>query len=273
MSQTIAKEVTSHEFAYNEIVSHNIRSMGGSLFSLLALIRELISQYSNTRGVISITRQWCFFHWQRWHIFTARHGGFIVKRAFDMTVASIVMVLLSPLFLLVVLVIRLDSPGPILFSQDRIGKNGRTFKMWKFRSMYIDAEQRKAELMKHNQMQGGVLFKMKDDPRVTRVGKFIRKFSIDELPQFQNVFLGDMSLVGPRPPVPSEVAQYMPYQRQRLEATPGITCIWQVSGRSEISFAQQVEMDVEYISTRSFWKDIALLFKTVPAVLSARGAY
>lgn len=269
MSQTIAKEIASRGFAYNEIVSHNV----GSILSLFSLVRELISQYSNTRGVVSITRQWCFFHWQRWHIFTAQYGGFIVKRAFDAMVASIVMLLLSPLFLLVILIIRLDSPGPILFSQDRIGKNGRVFKMWKFRSMYIDAEQRKAELMKHNQMKGGVLFKMKDDPRVTRVGKFIRKFSIDELPQFINVFLGDMSLVGPRPPLPVEVAQYTPYQRQRLEVMPGITCIWQVSGRSEISFAQQVEMDIEYISTQSFWQDVTLLLKTVPAVLSTRGAY
>jgi exopolysaccharide biosynthesis polyprenyl glycosylphosphotransferase len=273
MSQTIAKEVTSHEFGYNGVVSQSVKSLGGSLAGFLLLVGEVVRQFSNTRGVISITRQWCFFHWQRLHIFTAQQGGFIVKRAFDVTVASIVMLLLSPFFLLVVLAIRLDSPGPILFSQERVGKNGRVFKMWKFRSMYIDAEQRKAELMKLNEMQGGVLFKMKEDPRVTRVGKFIRKFSIDELPQFQNVLVGDMSLVGPRPPVPSEVAQYTPYQRQRLEATPGITCIWQVSGRSEISFAQQVEMDVEYISTRSFWKDIALLFKTVPAVLSARGAY
>lgn len=269
MSQTIAKEVASHEFAYNGIVSHNV----GSILSLFSLVRELVSQYANTRGVVSITRQWCFFHWQRWHIFTAQYGGFIVKRTFDVTVASIVMLLLSPLFLLVVLVIRLDSPGSILFSQDRVGKNGRVFKMWKFRSMYIDAEQRKAELMKHNQMKGGVLFKMKNDPRITRVGRFIRKFSIDELPQFINVFLGDMSLVGPRPPLPVEVAQYTPYQRQRLEVIPGITCIWQVSGRSEVSFAQQVEMDIEYISTQSFWQDITLLLKTVPAVLSARGAY
>jgi exopolysaccharide biosynthesis polyprenyl glycosylphosphotransferase len=269
MLQTIAKEVTHHEFAYNGIVKPNM----GSILGLLSLVRELVGQYSNTRGVVSIARQWCFFHWQRWHIFTAQQGGFVVKRAFDVTVASLVMLLLSPLFILVVLVIRLDSPGPILFSQDRIGKNGRTFRMWKFRSMYIDAEQRKADLMKHNQMKGGVLFKMKDDPRVTRVGKFIRKFSIDELPQFINVFLGDMSLVGPRPPLPIEVAQYTPYQRQRLEVIPGITCIWQVSGRSEISFAQQVEMDIEYISTQSFLQDMTLLLKTVPAVLSARGAY
>lgn len=269
MSQTIAKEVTRHEFVYSGIINPNV----GSMLGLLSLIRELIGQYSNTRGAISITRQWCFFHWQRWHVFTAQHGGFIVKRAFDITAASVVILLLSPLFLFVVLIIRLDSPGPILFSQERIGKNGRTFKMWKFRSMYIDAEQRKIELMKHNQMKGGVLFKMKNDPRITRVGRFIRKFSIDELPQLQNVLLGDMSLVGPRPPLPSEVAQYTPYQRQRLEVIPGVTCIWQVSGRSEISFAQQVEMDIEYISTQSFWQDITLLLKTVPAVLSARGAY
>jgi len=273
MSQSITKEATSHEFAYNDTFSRDVGLIKNSAFSFFFLVKELISQHSNARGMVSIARQWCFFHWQRGQIFIAQHGGFIVKRTFDIIVASIIMILLSPLFLLVSLTIRLDSPGPILFSQERIGKNGRVFKMWKFRSMYIDAEERKATLMQLNQMKGGVLFKMKQDPRVTRVGRFIRKFSIDELPQMQNVLMGDMSLVGPRPPVPSEVAQYTPYQRQRLEVIPGITCIWQVSGRSEISFAQQVEMDIEYISTQSFWKDMTLLFKTVPAVLSAKGAY
>jgi lipopolysaccharide/colanic/teichoic acid biosynthesis glycosyltransferase len=139
--------------------------------------------------------------------------------------------------------------------------------------MYIDAERRKSALMTQNEMVGGVLFKMKDDPRVTRVGRFIRKYSIDELPQLWNVLNGDMSLVGPRPPLPVEVEQYTPYQRRRLAVTPGITCIWQVSGRSDIPFKKQVELDLQYIANQSFWYDMALLVKTVPAVLRAHGAY
>ena len=144
--------------------------------------------------------------------------------------------------------------------------------MWKFRSMVPNADKLKDQLLGQNQMQGGVLFKMKDDPRITRVGKFIRKYSIDELPQFWNVFRGDMSLVGPRPPVPREVALYTPEDRQRLLAQPGLTCFWQVGGRSDIDFAGQVRLDVAYIQSSSLWLDIKLLFKTVPAVLLGKGA-
>ena len=139
--------------------------------------------------------------------------------------------------------------------------------------MFRDAEQRKQELLQLNEMAGGVTFKMKHDPRVTRVGRFIRKASIDELPQLWNVFNGDMSLVGPRPPVPQEVAQYSAHERQRLAVKPGITCIWQVSGRSDIPFNEQVLMDIEYIRRRSLWLDISLLLRTIPAVLLARGSY
>jgi lipopolysaccharide/colanic/teichoic acid biosynthesis glycosyltransferase len=138
--------------------------------------------------------------------------------------------------------------------------------------MYRDAEERKAELLAENEMDGGVTFKMENDPRITPIGHFIRKMSIDELPQLWNVLIGDMTLVGPRPPVPSEVAQYTPYQRQRLSVTPGITCIWQVSGRSTIPFKQQVEMDLKYIRNRCLSLDVELLLKTVPAVLTSRGA-
>jgi lipopolysaccharide/colanic/teichoic acid biosynthesis glycosyltransferase len=139
--------------------------------------------------------------------------------------------------------------------------------------MYIDAEKRKAELLQQNEMSGGILFKMKKDPRITRVGKFIRKASIDELPQLWNVFIGDMSLVGPRPAVPGEVEQYTPYQRGRLQVKPGITCLWQVSGRSDLDFEEQVRLDLQYARTRSLSMDFTLLFKTIPAVLFARGAY
>jgi exopolysaccharide biosynthesis polyprenyl glycosylphosphotransferase len=197
----------------------------------------------------------------------------MIKRLFDITISAISIILLIPFLLLVALLIRLDSPGPIFFYQMRVGKQGRQFKMYKFRSMYTDAEKRKAALMKKNEMKDGILFKMKQDPRITRVGRFIRKFSIDEIPQLFNVLLGDMSLVGPRPPLPCEVAKYTTYQRLRLKVTPGITCVWQVSGRSELSFREQVELDLLYIKNQSLKYDFLLLLKTIPAVLKARGAY
>lgn len=203
----------------------------------------------------------------------AKRYYFIAKRSFDIFISTIAIILLSPVLLTVALLIRLDSKGPIFFSQLRVGKGGKTFNMWKFRSMYIDAEQRQPELMKNNEMQGGVLFKIKDDPRVTRVGRILRKFSIDELPQLWNVWRGDMSLVGPRPPIPTEVQEYTYYQWKRLEATPGITCIWQISGRSDIPFPQQVELDLIYIRDQSLKCDLIILVQTIPAVLKARGAY
>jgi len=200
-------------------------------------------------------------------------GTYAIKRAFDIATSAILLLLLSPLFAAMALLIRLDSPGPIFFGQTRVGRWGDTFKMWKFRSMYIDAEQRKAALMAQNEMAGGVLFKMQNDPRITRIGRFIRRASIDELPQLWNVFKGDMSIVGPRPPLPSEVQDYTLSDRRRLQVIPGITCIWQVSGRSDIPFDEQVELDVRYIESQSLWTDICILFKTVPAVFLGRGAY
>lgn len=201
------------------------------------------------------------------------NGSYLVKRMLDISVAAVAMLLLVPVFLGTAIAIRLESPGPVFFTQKRVGRWGQLFTIWKFRSMYADAEARKAELMARNEMQGGVLFKMKDDPRVTKVGRFIRKTSIDELPQLWNVLIGDMSLVGPRPPVPSEVDQYSLSDRRRLEVIPGITCIWQISGRSEIPFEQQVELDVEYIQSQSLWTDFKILLKTVPALLLGSGAY
>jgi exopolysaccharide biosynthesis polyprenyl glycosylphosphotransferase len=195
------------------------------------------------------------------------------KRVVDCVLSGLGLLALLPVFLLTALAVRLDSRGPALFCQDRVGRDGKLFRCWKFRSMYLDAEKRKAELMKQNEMSGGVLFKMKEDPRITRVGKFIRKASIDELPQLWNVFIGDMSLVGPRPAVPAEVDQYTPYQRGRLQVKPGITCLWQVSGRSDLNFEEQVRLDLQYARIRSLGVDFTLLFKTIPAVLFARGAY
>jgi exopolysaccharide biosynthesis polyprenyl glycosylphosphotransferase len=204
---------------------------------------------------------------------TGGHGYELLKRIMDCIGAGIGLLLLSPLFAAMAILIKLESAGPVLFSQTRIGKDGVEFRCWKFRSMFQDAEQRKQELLQQNEMDGGVTFKMKHDPRVTRVGRFIRKASIDELPQLWNVFNGDMSLVGPRPPVPQEVAQYTAHERQRLAVKPGITCIWQVSGRSDIPFNEQVMLDIKYIQSRSLWLDISLLLRTIPAVLLARGSY
>ena len=166
----------------------------------------------------------------------------------------------------------LESPGPVLFSQTRVGKNGKTFRCWKFRSMYVDAEARKAALMADNEMAGGVIFKMKRDPRITRIGRFIRKASIDELPQLWNVFIGDMSLVGPRPAVPSEVDQYTPYERQRLAVKPGITCFWQVQPRrNEISFEEWMRMDLAYIDNWSLWLDLKIMVRTAWVMLIGAG--
>ena len=206
-----------------------------------------------------------------WHI-TIRFS-LAFKRLMDIVLAILALVLGSPIFLLTAFLVKVTSPGPIIFSQVRVGKFGRHFKFYKFRSMYIDAEARKAELMKHNESKDGVIFKMKHDPRITPVGRFIRKFSIDELPQLFNVILGDMSLVGPRPPLPSEVRTYTLEERKRLNITPGITCLWQVSGRSELPFKQQMALDKEYIASRSAWKDFLILLKTVPAILTGKGAW
>jgi exopolysaccharide biosynthesis polyprenyl glycosylphosphotransferase len=200
-------------------------------------------------------------------------GSYLVKRVIDIVASVVLLALLMPVFLVVAVAIRLEDPGPVFFKQKRVGRWGTLFTMWKFRSMYTDAEERKKELMALNEMQGGVIFKMKDDPRVTKVGRIIRKTSIDELPQLWNVLKGEMSLVGPRPPVPQEVDEYSLSDRRRLEVIPGITCIWQVSGRSDIPFDQQVELDVQYIQSQSLWTDIKILLKTVPALLFGAGAY
>ena len=200
-------------------------------------------------------------------------GSYALKRLMDIAGSLIGMLLLSPVFLGIALAVKLTSPGPVIFSQTRVGRYGRHFKFYKFRSMYIDAEARKAELMERNESKDGVIFKMKDDPRITRVGRILRRTSLDELPQLWNVFIGDMSLVGPRPPVPSEVMEYTLEDRKRLDVIPGITCLWQIKGRSEIPFHEQVRLDKEYILAPSVWKDIAILLKTIPAIIGGKGAY
>jgi len=194
-----------------------------------------------------------------------------LKRAVDATLAVIALVALSPLFLGVALAIKLSSPGPVFFKQVRVGLRGRLFHMYKFRSMVVDAEAR-LDALKHQNEQTGPTFKMTHDPRVTRIGRFIRAYSIDELPQLFNIVKGDMAIVGPRPPVPREVAQYLPWQRRRLSVTPGLTCLWQVQGRNAIGFDEWMLLDLQYVDQWSFSKDVALIGKTVPVVVSGKGA-
>jgi exopolysaccharide biosynthesis polyprenyl glycosylphosphotransferase len=196
----------------------------------------------------------------------------LAKRMLDVTVSGLMLILLTPLFLVVALAIKLTSPGPVFFSQVRVGMNKRQFKLYKFRSMVADAEAKKAALAAYNEMQGGPAFKMKNDPRVTKVGRFIRKTSIDELPQLWNVLKGEMSLVGPRPPLPLEVEQYEWLQRRRLSIKPGITCLWQIGGRNNLTFEQWMELDKAYCDNWSFWLDLKILLKTIPVVLLGRGA-
>jgi exopolysaccharide biosynthesis polyprenyl glycosylphosphotransferase len=194
------------------------------------------------------------------------------KRVFDCIVAGATLILVAPLIALIALAIRLDSPGPIIFKQERIGRWGIPFGCYKFRSMTVDAEDRKAELLALNEADG-VVFKMRNDPRVTRVGRIIRKASLDELPQLVNVLKGEMSLVGPRPQIPHEVEQYRFEEYRRLTAVPGITGLQQVSGRSDLDFKRWIELDLRYVAEQSLLKDIEILLRTVPAVLFGRGAY
>lgn len=194
-----------------------------------------------------------------------------MKRLFDITASATALVLLSPLLVATAILVKLTSRGPVLFKQERVGLLGRKFHMLKFRSMVSNAEELKARLMAANE-QSGPVFKMRHDPRITAVGRFIRKYSIDELPQLVNVLRGDMSIVGPRPPLPSEVAKYEAWQRRRLSVRPGLTCVWQVSGRNEISFREWMLLDMRYIDHWSLADDFSLILKTVPVVLTGRGA-
>lgn len=196
-----------------------------------------------------------------------------VKRLIDILGSLVGIISLSPLFLVITLLIKMeDSKGPVFFKQKRLGENENPFYMFKFRSMVANAEELKATLIKQNEATGPV-FKIKKDPRVTKIGSFIRKTSIDELPQLINVLKGEMSLVGPRPPLPNEVNQYSKHEKQRLKVTPGLTCYWQVSGRSNIGFNEWVELDLKYINERSFWVDIKLIFRTVFVLFGSKNAY
>ena len=221
-----------------------------------------------------------YVRWKRTSWQVVINATLFLKRAFDILVSVLAIICFAPIFLVIAVLVKSDG-GPIFFRQTRIGLNGREFKMLKYRSMCVDAEARLKDLLAKNEKASGVTFKMKDDPRITKIGKILRKSSLDELPQFWNVLAGDMSLVGPRPPVPREVALYTQADRRRFLVKPGITCLWQVGeregglleigDRNSIDFPEQVSLDVRYIESQSFWKDIVILMKTVPAILFGKG--
>jgi lipopolysaccharide/colanic/teichoic acid biosynthesis glycosyltransferase len=244
------------------VLIHPEKAMSQAVLPLADLDR-LAARLSAPRGPSTDLRL------RRW---IRLHGDRFATRCLDVAVAGTVLTLLAPLLAVIAVLVRRDG-GPALYWQSRVGLNGREFPFPKFRSMVVDADRLRAALEAANEHgSNGVTFKMENDPRITRIGRFLRRMSLDEMPQLWCVLRGDMALVGPRPALPSEVARYTIAQRRRLEAKPGLTCTWQVSGRSQIPFSGQVVMDVEYIRNRSLLGDIGLLFKTVPAVLFGRGA-
>ena len=235
-------------------------------------LADKINDFNSTNGAFfSLNRLNLDHIWEHPHKIRYRH---IVKRIVDVTCTSAAIILSSPILLFCALAVKISDPkGPVIFKQTRVGKNGKLFTMYKFRSMYVDAEERKKELMAQNET-GGKTFKMKNDPRIYPFGHVLRKFSLDELPQFFNIIKGDMSIVGPRPPIPSEVAEYEPWHRMRLSVTPGLTCIWQVSGRSNISFEGQMRLDNDYIKRNGkLSDDVSLILKTFKVVFKGEGAY
>ncbi len=228
---------------------------------------ELHASRTFENPLVEQRTRWLLFSWALRNAITSN-----LKRIFDLAVSLGGLFMVLPIMVITAIAIKLDSPGPVIFKQIRVGRRGQFFSCYKFRSMYIDAEERKAELMDQNEADE-IVFKMKRDPRVTRVGRIIRKLSIDELPQIFNVIKGEMSLIGPRPPVPIEVEYYQYEHFRRLDSVPGITGLQQVSGRSDITFKRWVALDIAYIDEQSMKKDIEILLKTIPAVISGKGAY
>lgn len=226
------------------------------------------SEFEQTAGDSTANLQWL----NRTKV-TSRWGYQLLKRLFDIVASLCGLIILSPVFLIIALLIKFDDPhGPVFFSQIRVGQDGQKFRMYKFRSMCVNAEAKLAELMTKNEVDGA-MFKMKHDPRVTKIGHFIRKTSIDELPQLLNVLLGNMSLVGPRPPLPREVAEYTNYDRQRLLVKPGCTGLWQVSGRNDVGFQEMVDLDIRYIRQSSVKFDLQIIWATVAIIFHPNGAY
>lgn len=242
----------------------------GPLPERLALLDELYARYGKTAGT---SRRLTYLR-KKYSWIIVVGSAYVIKRLLDLCVVIPLLLVLSPIFLIIAALIKLTDGGEVFYMSTRVGKWGREFPFPKFRSMVVNAAAIKAQLQAEN-VHGadGITFKMKRDPRVTWIGRFMRRFSVDELPQLWCVLVGQMTLVGPRPPIPREVAQYTLAERRRLDVTPGLTCIWQVSGRSDIPFPEQAKLDVTYIESQSLWLDLCLLLKTIPAVLSWRGAY
>ncbi len=211
--------------------------------------------------------------WTRMRQLGTSRLGPTIRRGFDVGFAAGALVAAAPVLTASAALVKATSKGPAFYSQVRVGQGGRSFTIYKLRSMFVDADQQLASLMQKNESRGGVTFKMRRDPRITPVGRILRKLSIDELPQLWNVLNGTMSVFGPRPPLPREVKQYGSHERRRLEVKPGLTCLWQVSGRSDLSFEQQVELDLQYIDTSTPKDEARLLLKSIPVVLTGRGAY
>ena len=233
---------------------------------------EVVWRFTAAQRPLGRWRMNMYVLWKRlaWNSVVA--GAHFLKRMLDIFGSLAAIIFLSPLFLAVSLGIKMDG-GPIIYAQKRIGRGGREFKMYKFRSMVVNADQMIKDLMAKNDRGTSITFKMKDDPRLTKIGKWIRILSIDELPQFVNVLIGDMSLVGPRPCLPRELAHYNLEQRRRLDVMPGITGLWQISGRADIGFEGQLKLDARYLESQTFWGDVKILLQTIPAVLLAKGAY
>jgi lipopolysaccharide/colanic/teichoic acid biosynthesis glycosyltransferase len=237
------------------------------------LVEELYQRYG--KGLPIANWVWCSLRSQRRKVgcLVVVRGARVLKRTLDIVGSLSLLIILLPLFGVVAALIKSTDGGAVLYWQRRVGRWGREFPFPKFRSMVINADRQLSALLSQNDHRDGVTFKMRKDPRITRIGRIIRRLSIDELPQLWCVLRGDMSLVGPRPPIPREVARYTLADRRRLDVAPGLTCIWQVSGRGTIPFSQQVELDRHYIENQSLWLDIRLLLHTVPAVLSGKGAF
>lgn len=251
--------------------SEKLRNPSTDKTSYKAMTEQLFNQYAAGGKLAGLRLK--LIYWRKVALWrSAVFLGFALKRALDILGGLAGLILFSPIFLAVILAIKIEDRGPVFFQQTRVGKDGTTFQMYKFRSMVLNADKMKDELLDQDESEGAT-FKIKKDPRITKVGRIIRKLSIDEFPQFFNVVKGDMSLVGPRPAVPREVEVYEVEHRRRLAVKPGITCLWQIGGRSDLDFEQQVALDVQYIHSQTFRQDVLILLKTVPAVISGKGAY
>jgi len=272
--QGVTERLTALVQDFNTSVASERTIQGSSLrpHSPSRFNADLHQRYSRSHSV-SFLSVYLKFYLKKCAWAVVVGGSSFIKRSLDVVVSAGLLVLSMPLLVLAALLIKLTDGGPVLFWQPRVGRWGRTFSFPKFRSMVVNAEELKKDLLAHNHHGDSITFKMARDPRVTQIGRFLRKSSIDELPQLWCVLKGDMSLVGPRPPTLGEVKFYSLADRRRLDATPGLTCIWQVSGRGNIGFSRHLELDIEYIESQSLALDLKLLLLTIPAVLSGRGAY